>query len=371
MSDSSYINKGNFRYGITEYDQPCIPQYNSTLHHKKHGIREFPNNAIRDDGQPYRAVVPLPACCKSCRKCNGIIRHSLMNNLVNIETSITKVLTITLYGTTKDLDKTIKMVVGNKYCVTYITEQGPITVSGKLTEISTNIPDDCTKYIGNFSSVTTAAWIGLDCSTDGSSDKRLIYIASIRYIEELFDDNQDHYPTLSSTEKLELMLTKLTTSLATIEEYIASNNEDNNDTNNNDTDINENESDNNTNDIVPTPHPHHHMHHRPLIDPHHHGHYIPYPPYLPYLPKELIDKLKNDGGKISMDITTDLLDSMKDIKNLLNSYIVECSNTSRNDLCDDCDMGVPIVDKVPYDAVSKDLYVVEDPDTDPTNDTGD
>ena len=363
MSDSSYINKGNFRYGITEYDQPCIPQYNSTLHHKKHGIREFPNNAIRDDGQPYKVVVPLPSCCKSCRKCNGVIRHSLMNSLVNIETRITKVLIITLYGTTKDLDKTIKMVVGNKYCVTYITELGPVTVSGTLTEISTNIPDDCTKYIGNFSSVSTAAWIGLDCSTNGSSDKRLIYIASIRYIEELFDDDQDHYPTLSSTEKLDLMLAKLTTSLTAIEEYITSNAEN--------SDADENESNDATDNATLPPSPHHHMHHKPLIDPHHHGPYIPYPPYLPYLPKELIDKLKNDGGKISMDITSDLLDTMKEVKNLLNSYISEYSNTSRSNLCDDCDIGVPIVDRVPYDAVPKDLYAIEDPDTDPTNNTGD
>ena len=338
MSDSSYINKGNFRYGITEYDQPCIPQYNSTLHHKKHPIREFPHNAIRDDGLPYKEYIPVPACCAGCNKCNAIVRNSLMTSLVNIETSITKVLTVKLYGVTEDLDKTIKMVIGNKYCVTYITEKGTTTVTGRLREISTNIPDECTKYIGNFTSVSTAAWIGLDCSKDGNSDKRLIYIASIRYIEQVFDDGEDHYPDLTLDEKLDNILTKLTSSITTIEEYL-------NSTENENSDTEESEKP----DLPPPP---------PLPKPpligHPHHLYKPYPPFAPYLPKDVAEKLNKPV------ISMDLLNSMKDIKQLLDSYISEYDNDLRSNICDGCDLGVPMVDNIPYDALPKDLYIVDD-----------
>lgn len=247
----SYINNGNYRYGITEYDQPQIPYYNSTLEHKKPPLREFPCKAIKDDGEPYKQLI-LPKCCETCKKCNAINRNMIVNNFVNIETYIDKILTVTLYGLTKEYDKTIKLKIGNKYCVTYITEAGIQTITGVFKELSDNIPDNCLRYIGNFNSVTSAAYIGLDCSTIGASDKRLIYIASIRYIEEIFDEDDDPYASLTQQEKIIKLYTDIQTTLSSINNYIEDNtkSEDGEDGNSTEESITEQQSTDNDNPLV-------------------------------------------------------------------------------------------------------------------------
>ena len=53
----------------------------------------------------------------------------------------------------------------------------------------------------------------MDCSTNGKSDKRKIYVASIRAIEEVPEDDEDYIPptidaeAMSDTEKLNNILT--------------------------------------------------------------------------------------------------------------------------------------------------------------------
>ena len=174
---STYISNGNYMYGISEYDQPCVPYYNDTIYHKKPDIREFSCKKIKDDGYPYIAQLAYPNCCATCNKCNAVNRNTIINNFINIETYIDRILTITLYATTKDKDEIVKMKIGNKYCITYLTENGLQTVTGVFKEVSENVPDECLRYIGNFNSVTSAAYICLDCSSVGSSDKRFVLIA--------------------------------------------------------------------------------------------------------------------------------------------------------------------------------------------------
>lgn len=230
-----YINNGNYMYGVSEYDQPSIPYYNSTLEHKKPPLREFPSKAIKDDGEPYKQLIQ-PKCCETCNKCNAINRNTIVNNFINIETYIDKILTVTLYGPTKEYDKTVKLKIGNKYCITYITEYGLQTTTGVFKELSDNIPDDCLRYIGNYSSVTSAAYIGVDCSSVGCSDKKLIYIASIRYIEEVFDEDEDPYASLTQQEKIIKLYADIQSTLSSINKYIEDNtpseeeNSENNDT---------------------------------------------------------------------------------------------------------------------------------------------
>lgn len=207
----------HYTYG-TILDDPRMPRYDCTIRHKGPGLRDFPFNAIRDDGFPYQEYTS-DSYCDGCKKCNGINRD-LMNNLVNIETYIDKVLTVTLYGKSKDLDKTIKMRIGNKYCVTYITEKGLQTVTGTFKELSTNIPDDCTRYMGIYNNISTTAYICMDCSTAGESDKRIIYIASIRYIEELFDNEEEQYTDLSQEEKLNYLYTNVTSVITNLNQFI-------------------------------------------------------------------------------------------------------------------------------------------------------
>lgn len=209
---------GYYMYGISEYDQPSIPYYNASIYHKG-DIREFPCKAIKDDGAPYLEYI-TPNCCLTCKKCNGINRTTLVNTFVNIQSYIDKILVIKLYGITKDLDKTIKLKIGNKYCISYITEKGLATVTGVFKEISENTPDECITYIGNFGNITTTAYIGLDCSTEGQSDKRLIYIGSIRNIQEIYDENDDPYNDLTQEEKIIKSYSDLQTTIESINEFI-------------------------------------------------------------------------------------------------------------------------------------------------------
>lgn len=352
-----YVNNGNYVYGINEYDQPTIPQY-SSMRHKKYPIREFPNNAIRDDGYPYVNATGISSACNSCirsKTCTGnrIDRNKLLANIINIESSINKVLTITLYGVTEDLDKTVNMKVGNKYCISYITENGLQTVTGVFKELSSNMPDECTKYIGNFSTATTAAYICLDCSTAGESDKRLIYIASIRFIEEVFDEGDDKYTDYTQDEKLNLALQTLDTLTETITAYIES--------------ITEKEESEEESESVPedkplSPPPHIPPHNGPLIigarPP-----FGPPPTYRPYVP---VPRPPQSSNKEEEEETTtfnpeEVLESLVSIKDMIDSYIANSALSSRMDLMNGscCDLGVPLVDTVPGDALERDLYMIE------------
>lgn len=376
MSESWYINSGNFLYGASDINQPCMPCYDKSFHHKIHGLRDFPYNSIRDDGVPYRAYIPQPKCCAKCNKCNGINRNLLITNFVNIETSINKILTVKLYGINKSDDKTIKMTIGSKYCITYLTENGLVTATGILKEISTGVPDECTRYIGNFSFASTAAWIAFDCSTDGTSDKRLVYIASIRYIEPLFDDTDDQFPDMSPDEKLASIITKIDALTTAINEYKTALEESEQEETTEGETQQQDQHGCHCNHSAPAPHPHHD--HGPFSRPGPYqgplivGQRHPYPPAMGYGPGRpgIIDKMppkcngncnncnKDDNNKVSAD---ELLESLSQIKTLLNSYISEQNTMSRNDLNDcGCDLGVPVVNNVPHDAMDKDLYIIED-----------
>ena len=332
MSESSFINECNFRYGIT-YNQPCPYEYGYKPH-RKYGYRNFPIDAIRDDGMPYNVYAqPLrPSCC--CPSCIKRFNNELAANIVNIESSIDRVLTIKLYGTSKDLDKTIRMVIGNKYAVTHITENGFETSTGTLGEISANIPDDCVKYVGNYNTAVSSAYIGLDCSTDGKSDKRLIYIAAIRYIEPVYDDDQDQYPELTSEEKLNMMLSTLSSSITTIEEYITEN-----------TKPEEEEEEEEKDDPPPPHHPPKpwdpYLRPGPYQGPLIVGQMHPYPPAMGYGPGRpgLMNPINHPPKKpekessVSLD---DILEAMGNIKTLLSSYIAQLSEDP--EMCGCCNL---------------------------------
>ena len=84
------------------------------------------------------------------------------------------------------------MKTGSRYAVTYITEHGLITSIGRLEIIGDSVPDVCTRYVNatNMAAASTA-YIGMDCSTEGNSDKRKIYIATIRFIQAIEDDTEN------------------------------------------------------------------------------------------------------------------------------------------------------------------------------------
>ena len=331
---STYISNGNYMYGISEYDQPCVPYYNDTIYHKKPDIREFPCKKIKDDGYPYIAQLAYPNCCATCNKCNAVNRNTIINNFINIETYIDRILTITLYATTKDKDEIVKMKIGNKYCITYLTENGLQTVTGVFKEVSENVPDECLRYIGNFNSVTSAAYICLDCSSVGSSDKRLIYIASIRYIKEIFDENDDPYNNLTQEEKIIKAYSDIQTTISSINKYIEDNTksdeEENNEEENNEETNNTTTQQNNTPQIPPS-HPNYPPYQGPIII----GARPPFPPPPPpysynYQDNNNASSNNNDTELLNEDVLT----MLTNIKDMLNSFITTyINNKDTNEEC--------------------------------------
>lgn len=212
-----HIINGHYMFGNT-FIQPEIPIYYRIPHHNMAPVVRpmppYPDMATR----PIHCPNGKAGCCLGyedsankidtpyddsaydesncdCDDCpfapGGIIRDPLMFNVVNIETSVVKTLKVTIYGTSSDQDKTVEMKVGNRYAITYITEHGLITSVGRLELISESVPDTCTRYINttNMAAASTA-YIGVDCSTECNSDKRKIYIATIRYIQALEDGEE-------------------------------------------------------------------------------------------------------------------------------------------------------------------------------------
>ena len=305
-------SNGYYTYGISEYDQPSIPYYNASIYHKG-DIREFPCKAIKDDGEPYLEYV-TPNCCLTCKKCNGINRNLLVNTFVNIQSYIDKILVLKLYGITKDLDKTVSLKKDHKYCITYITEKGLITTVGVFKELSENVPDECITYIGNFSSISSAAYIGLDCSTEGKSDKRLIYIGSIRDIKEVFGENDDPYYNMSQNEKIAQIHVDIESIIQSITQYIEDNSVSDEEENN--------QEGNSTPQTFPPP---------PPPEPHHYtGPYIigARPPFFPPPPPPP-PYILNNKEKETIDIQQ-ILDKLDNIKLMLNSFITNYINTAEN-----------------------------------------
>ena len=213
---TNHIINGHYMFGNT-FIQPEIPVYYRIAHHNlaptQRPIPPYPDIhtrpitcpsgqngcclAYEDSANKIDAPYTDPNTGNKC-ECNdcpfstgGIVRDPLMFSVVNIETSIIKTLKVTIYGTSAEQDKTVDLKMGNRYAITYITEHGLITSVGRLELISESVPDACTRYINttNMAAASTA-YIGMDCSTEYNSDKRKIYIATIRYIQEINDGDE-------------------------------------------------------------------------------------------------------------------------------------------------------------------------------------
>ena len=210
------IINGHYMFGNT-FIQPEVYGYKNLHHHMAPASRPMPpypdmvNRPIQcpNGGNCYfnhnDGITTIESqyadnaeACSDCEDCpfspTGVIRDPLVTSVVNIETSVVKTLKITLYGNTSDKDKTVEMKTGSRYAITYITEHGLVTLIGYLELISDSIPDECTRYINsNNAAAVSSAFIGMDCSTEGHSDKRKIYISTIRLVQSL-DDNSLENP---------------------------------------------------------------------------------------------------------------------------------------------------------------------------------
>lgn len=203
-----YIQDGHYMYG-NAFIQPYPAYYNSSWMHRKPPMRTFPNREFIDDGSQYISDN------SSSTAGEAIMRSTTANAIVNIETRLINSLEITLYRMKEEDDTNLVLEIGKMYSVVYMTEGGLKVAKGILRLIDTTIPDECQRYIGEFNESVITAWIGLDCSTVGKSDKRKIYIASIRGLEEVPEDDSDYQPPeidtneMTSAQKLEFLVNNM------------------------------------------------------------------------------------------------------------------------------------------------------------------
>lgn len=145
-----------------------------------------------------------PPYIPSALKCNCEIPDRFpVSNIINVESQLVIALKITLYGVTKEDDKTILLEYGKKYNIAYLTETGVKSITGVLRYIDSRIPTDCLRYIGENNEVTDYAYIIIDGSTEGDSNIIKIFIRSLRDIEEVKPEepsNPDDSNSESSSE---------------------------------------------------------------------------------------------------------------------------------------------------------------------------
>lgn len=190
-----YIQDGHYMYG-NAFIQPYPAYYNSSWYHRKPPRRQLSSlyDEIYDDGSQYVGtdIYGDPN--------DPVVRSKKVSNIINIETIAFRTLRIKLYAVNEEDDVDVTLEIGKEYAVTYMSEGGLKVVKGILKYIDTSIPDSCQRYVGNFNESVVTAWIGLDCSVTGKSDKRKIFIASIRGIEEVPYDEDYVLPTVDSSE---------------------------------------------------------------------------------------------------------------------------------------------------------------------------
>ena len=198
----------HYLYG-TALRQPYPAYYNNMWYHRP-PPRRFLSDMLwfYDDGS-YYILDNKPADPSS-----PVVRSARVAGIVNIETVLCRSLRIKLYGVKEEDDVDLTLELGKGYSVTYITEGGLKVAKGVLKVIDSSIPDTCVRYIGEFNETTITSWIGLDCSTTGNSDKRKIFIASIRAIEEVSDDPDYQAPEvnpedMSYTQRLTYLINSI------------------------------------------------------------------------------------------------------------------------------------------------------------------
>ena len=204
-----YVQGGHYMYGRS-LNQPYPAYYNSSWFHRPSPRRDlFSLLEFYDDGSVY-------VCDnKPADSTAPIVRSAQAANIINIETLAVRSLRIKLYALKEEDDIDLLLELGKAYSVVYLTEGGLKVATGVLKVIDTTIPDTCVRYVGEFNETVSTAWIGLDCSTTGKSDKRKIFIASIRGIEEAVIDDPNYVPPevdpsgMTDSEKLNTLLENL------------------------------------------------------------------------------------------------------------------------------------------------------------------
>ncbi len=189
-----YIRDGHYMYG-NAFIQPYPAYYNSSWYHRKPPRRFISDLSFHDDGCLYKEDPPADDEAP-------VMRSGIAGKIINIETLAFRSLRIKLYAMEEKDDIDLVLEIGKQYAITYISEGGLKVANGILKVIDASIPDECVRYIGQFNETVATAWIGMDCSSAGKSDKRKIFIASIRGIEEVPEDDESYIPPTIDVEDM-------------------------------------------------------------------------------------------------------------------------------------------------------------------------
>lgn len=131
-----------------------------------------------------------PPCIPNTDCTVGEIDRNTVSNIIEVESRLKLSIDLTLYNV--DAEKDIKITLENdkKYKMTYLSETGFVTIIGILKYIDINTPIECIRYISQYDNKVNPHII-MDCSSEGKSDIRIIYIKSLRYVEEIVDKPED------------------------------------------------------------------------------------------------------------------------------------------------------------------------------------
>ena len=199
-----YIKDSHYVYG-KPLQQPYPAYYNSCWYHRNPPRRYLSDMLwFLDDGTSY--TLDNKPAGPNDRVNRGLSNYAILN----IETVATRSLRIKLYALKEEDDIDITLEIGKMYDIIYVTEGGLKLAHGILKLIDETIPDTCTRYIDG---TPNTAWIAMDCSTTGVSDKRKIYVASIRNIQEVTDEDYItpviDTDSLTDSQKLDAMVDTL------------------------------------------------------------------------------------------------------------------------------------------------------------------
>lgn len=204
MESPLYPRDDHYLYG-SGFSYPYPPYYSNMWYHRR-PPRRFLSDMVwfYDDGATYMLD------SKPADPVLPVLRSAKANSIINVETVLVRSLRVKLYSVKEEDDIDITLELGRKYSIAYITENGMKVANGILKIIDSSIPDTCTRYIGEFNSNVVTAYIGLDCSTEGNSDKRKIYIAAIRDIKDITEDSditiEIDNESLSDSQKLTMLI---------------------------------------------------------------------------------------------------------------------------------------------------------------------
>lgn len=175
--EGPYLTRRAYMYGRTFFDQE-VPQYAAVKHHNLPLRTDKKPYYPYDDGMDYQIdESPEGILTKEEIEALGL------KSITELESRIKKTLVITIYGSSKEEDKTVELIENKKYSIVYITRFGMKKIEGKFRFISTSTPELSTKYINQDAASFAQSYIGIDCSKEGESDKRVIYINTIRDIK--------------------------------------------------------------------------------------------------------------------------------------------------------------------------------------------